>query len=63
MKTYMLRESFEWRLIDTQDDVTHSDQTALGSRLAGEQLLDPDHAGTKRLIRNVLLTAEAEPKT
>lgn len=56
----MLREPLEPGLIDTHDDVAHSDPAALGRRLAREQLLDPHHAGAQGLVRDVLLPTEAE---
>lgn len=56
----MLRQPFEFRLIDAHDDVAHSDTAAFGRRLAWEQLLDPHHAGAQGLVWDVLLSAEAE---
>lgn len=43
--TYVLGKPFEGGLIDTEDDVAHVDAAALCSRLAREQLFNPDHAG------------------
>lgn len=56
----MLRQPFELGLINTHDDVAHSDAAALGRWLAREQLLDPHHAGSHGLVWDVLLSAEAE---
>lgn len=60
----MLGESFEGRLVDTEDDITHVDASTLSGRLPREKLLDPDHAGavTSGLVREDLLSTEAEPE-
>lgn len=63
----MLRESFEGRLVDTDDDVTHVDSSTLSGRLPREKLLHSDHAEavtrgvTGVLVREGLLSTEAEP--
>lgn len=56
----MLRQPFEFCLINAHDDVAHSDAAAFGRWLAREQLLDPHHTGTQGLVWDVLLSAEAE---
>lgn len=56
----MLRESFERRLIDSQNDVAHPDPSALCCRLAWEKLFDSHHAGAVGFTGNLLLPAETE---
>lgn len=58
--TYMLWESFEWGLIDTQDDITNFDTTAFCSWLARKQFFNPHHAGARGFVGDVLLSAKAE---
>lgn len=56
----MLREPFEGRVVDPQDDIAHVDAVAFCSRLPGKQLFNPHHAGARGLIRDVLLTTKTE---